>query len=1243
MCNWKKWFLPGLLTMALLSAFALWMKTDTIESDLLAKSSKALEKNNFTWVSVEMDGRDAVITGLAPSDESQSRSASLVDNTYDVRVVDNHTDLMAAQSPYIFSAEKAGNAVIVSGYAPDEPTRASIIATAEQALSPAEISSRLELARGAPRILSEMAKFGFDQLAGVTDGRIDWSDQELTISGLARDLRAYDAINAALSGKLPGQSKLAENDVSAPVASPYMWAASHNGTEVALTGHVPSEAIRQNIVQSAKTALPTATIVDELSIASGEPETFEAATDFGLQQLARFSNGSAAISNLELSIRGVALDAEAYIAAKEAVSKTLPAGLSLAQEAISPARISPYRWAVNYSGNDITLTGFVPDVATREEIAGKVKSALPNASLRDQMQIADGAPPEFLQAVSFALNQLPRFVSGEVSLSDLRLSVEGVALDPGAYNKAIAEVGDTLPASMALSFSKISPPTVSPYLWSAEYDGKRLILDGFVPDGDARQAVLKSVSEILPQTTAEDRMQFAAGAPQKFTDATGFALKQLKRFTIGSVALSDLTFTINGVAADSDLFAKAKEAVSGSLPAAMSLADEGIKPPVVSPYRWAADYDGARLLLNGFVPDNETRASITRAAEAVLPNAKIENRMQIAAGEPQQFSDAAEFALGQLKRFEPGFVLLSDLGLTVKGTATDPDAYSAARKSLEGVLPLAMKLSEQDIKAAHVSPYTWSAAYDGDAVVLLGFAPDETARKEVMTALAKALPAATVTDRMQIANGAPENYSEATSGAITMLPNFSEGNVALTDLDLNIRGTAKSTTAYSEIESYLAGALPGEMKLQASAIQPPAARGEYLWQALMSEDAIVLEGSAPSKEARAQIEEKAKEKHPGKRIENRLVIETGAPEDFATTASNVLEIMSNFVKGTARIKGTSVDVTGEAKTVVSYETALKSIGGDAGAGFSWGKKNVRPATVSPYSWWVERRGDSSKIGGFIPDSDIGTRLVGDAENKFGQPVENRQRLAVGEPEGFEKATRALIASVSMLKEAKGTLTGTAVEIEGRASSEPKAGRIASNLEVDLPSSYRLRKRITYPLPKVEEAPQIEPAQPVAKPEMQTPRSEPAPEVVEQKQEPQPAPKLAKVEPAPQTKPAAPIPCQVDFKSLFRGEKILFETARAVILEESSALLSRIAEAAQQCQGALIEVGGHTDSRGTRRYNQALSDARASAVVAYLTRQGVPSQRLVAKGYGESKPIASNRRPKTRFKNRRIEFRVLETN
>jgi len=72
-------------------------------------------------------------------------------------------------------------------------------------------------------------------------------------------------------------------------------------------------------------------------------------------------------------------------------------------------------------------------------------------------------------------------------------------------------------------------------------------------------------------------------------------------------------------------------------------------------------------------------------------------------------------------------------------------------------------------------------------------------------------------------------------------------------------------------------------------------------------------------------------------------------------------------------------------------------------------------------------------------------------------------------------------------------------------------------------------------------------------------------------------------------------------------------------------------------GAIVEVEGHTDSRGTEAYNQALSERRVRAVIDYLTAKGIEKRRLVAKAHGERRPVASNDTARGRQLNRRVEL------
>ena len=132
-------------------------------------------------------------------------------------------------------------------------------------------------------------------------------------------------------------------------------------------------------------------------------------------------------------------------------------------------------------------------------------------------------------------------------------------------------------------------------------------------------------------------------------------------------------------------------------------------------------------------------------------------------------------------------------------------------------------------------------------------------------------------------------------------------------------------------------------------------------------------------------------------------------------------------------------------------------------------------------------------------------------------------------------------------------------------------------------------------------------------------------------------------PPPITAPAAaPVDatvCQQLFSELLAKAKIRFESGKANIDPDSSGLLDRMIETAMRCPAASIEVGGHTDADGDEQSNVTLSERRAQAVVDYLVRAGVPSERLKAIGYGQTQPIASNDTDDGKAQNRRIEFVV----
>jgi outer membrane protein OmpA-like peptidoglycan-associated protein len=107
------------------------------------------------------------------------------------------------------------------------------------------------------------------------------------------------------------------------------------------------------------------------------------------------------------------------------------------------------------------------------------------------------------------------------------------------------------------------------------------------------------------------------------------------------------------------------------------------------------------------------------------------------------------------------------------------------------------------------------------------------------------------------------------------------------------------------------------------------------------------------------------------------------------------------------------------------------------------------------------------------------------------------------------------------------------------------------------------------------------------------------------------------------------------------QKVYFAYNKARIRKRSYQLLRDVATVLKDRPTMKVRIEGHTDSRGRKRYNKRLSRRRARAVRQFLIREGIAPDRMVAVGYGEEKPIASNRTRAGREKNRRVEFFITQ--
>jgi OOP family OmpA-OmpF porin len=145
-----------------------------------------------------------------------------------------------------------------------------------------------------------------------------------------------------------------------------------------------------------------------------------------------------------------------------------------------------------------------------------------------------------------------------------------------------------------------------------------------------------------------------------------------------------------------------------------------------------------------------------------------------------------------------------------------------------------------------------------------------------------------------------------------------------------------------------------------------------------------------------------------------------------------------------------------------------------------------------------------------------------------------------------------------------------------------------------------------------------------------------PVAAEPKAAPAPAPAPARA-----AAPAPAAPAAAASKVTYAADAF-FDFDKSVVKPAGKAKLDDLISKVKGINLEVIIAVGHTDSVGSEAYNQKLSVRRAEAVKAYLVTKGIEKNRIYTEGKGEKQPVASNKTPEGRTKNRRVEIEVVGT-
>jgi OmpA-OmpF porin, OOP family len=455
MCQPKRW-LWGLLPLAILWLLAGSFNNTPIQTDLTKRGGEAATIAGHSWAKLTLDGRDATISGVAPTPDAARLAAEAADTTRGVRLVNNTAAVLAEAKPWTWTAAREAAKVTLGGFVPNEATRASIIADTRKAVPNAEVVDQMKIARGVSPVFGAAVAHALGQLGRLPDGKANLSDSALTVTGTAPSLDIYQAaVGAARPAGMTGADTIA-----LPTVRPYQWQAQKAGSTITLTGLAPSAEAKTAIATAARAAAPNATVVDQMRLANGAPNGLAGMATAAFGHLASLNSGIASLTDANYTLVGTAPTMSVFNAVTEA-SKALPQGFTLARADISTPTVSPYTWSATRNASAITLSGYVPSEAVKNANVAAARAAIPNALVTDQQTLGAGAPNGFQAMTTYAIAQLGRLNSGLASLSNTAFTLTGAA-PTGQVRDQTAAAAGTLPAGFTLARQEISAPVPAP-------------------------------------------------------------------------------------------------------------------------------------------------------------------------------------------------------------------------------------------------------------------------------------------------------------------------------------------------------------------------------------------------------------------------------------------------------------------------------------------------------------------------------------------------------------------------------------------------------------------------------------------------------------------------------------------------------------------------------------------------------------------------------------------------------------
>lgn len=311
----------------------------------------------------------------------------------------------------------------------------------------------------APRIEADLAQRGSYALhqAGQGWATATFAGRDAVLSGLAAEGREPKAARETLRSVWGVRVVELRTDL-AKRAETYVWSAAFGAGKLTLSGFVPSEEARKSVVALARSRFPKAAIEDGMVLAPGAAlggtergEGWLDGVGFGLAQLSALKRGVVNLDGGALAVSGQAADPASYNAVRRALAEQAPKGLTMARGDITAPVVAPYTWSARLAARQLTLAGYGPSDAAREEIFARAKQLFPRTAIVDRSETGAGAPTGWMDAARLSLDVLRTLGDGSAELKDWELTLSGTGADKAAAAAAHNLVAENAPASFRIA------------------------------------------------------------------------------------------------------------------------------------------------------------------------------------------------------------------------------------------------------------------------------------------------------------------------------------------------------------------------------------------------------------------------------------------------------------------------------------------------------------------------------------------------------------------------------------------------------------------------------------------------------------------------------------------------------------------------------------------------------------------------------------------------------------------------